>query len=245
MNQKKQLKVYTICQESNYLIIENIPKTGVIKELIQLFALYGPILEYKEIEEKEKKKEEKFSISILIKFLNIDEARIAKKKLNERYFFGNHLNIKYAPNEESLIETKAKLEKRIEEVRTRLPSNKLIKDNSLINKNEIDNQLNKSKNKLNLNPIQNPINFEIDNQNINVKLNKNQNDVENFKQKENLLKIKFQDQIEKLNQQKTQMDQINTKHEIKIIEDEDSEYKREDFIEKKRRNRRKKRINFI
>lgn len=38
-------KVYTVNQESRYLIVKNIPALGATKELLQLFAIHGPILE--------------------------------------------------------------------------------------------------------------------------------------------------------------------------------------------------------
>ena len=39
------LQVYTVNQESRYLLIFNVPALGVIKDLLELFAIYGEIEE--------------------------------------------------------------------------------------------------------------------------------------------------------------------------------------------------------
>jgi hypothetical protein len=40
------VRVYTLNQESKYLLVKNVPSLGATKELLKLFALYGPIEEY-------------------------------------------------------------------------------------------------------------------------------------------------------------------------------------------------------
>lgn len=49
-----------------------------------------------------------------IKFVNIDDARVAKKKMDNRSFFGKNLHVCYAPEYESLQDTREKLRKRME-----------------------------------------------------------------------------------------------------------------------------------
>lgn len=39
------LQVYTINQESRYLLVQGVPEVGAAEELVQLFALYGTIEE--------------------------------------------------------------------------------------------------------------------------------------------------------------------------------------------------------
>lgn len=39
------LQVYTINQESRFLLVFNVPALGVVKDLLELFALYGEIEE--------------------------------------------------------------------------------------------------------------------------------------------------------------------------------------------------------
>lgn len=45
MSMRTHMKVYTINQESRYLLILNIPALGVVKDLLELFSLYGTIEE--------------------------------------------------------------------------------------------------------------------------------------------------------------------------------------------------------
>ena len=47
-----------------------------------------------------------------VKFVDIDAARVAKRKLDNRSFFGKNLHISYAPEFESVDETRKKLQQR-------------------------------------------------------------------------------------------------------------------------------------
>ncbi|XP_019263301.1 PREDICTED: RNA-binding protein 48 isoform X2 [Nicotiana attenuata] len=82
--------VYTICDESKYLIVRNVPALGCGDQLSKLFSTYGEIEEF------------------------------SKRKLDESVFLGNRLQVSYAPQFESLHETKEKLEARRKEVLARL-----------------------------------------------------------------------------------------------------------------------------
>ncbi|XP_013908385.1 PREDICTED: RNA-binding protein 48 isoform X2 [Thamnophis sirtalis] len=103
------MKVYTVNLESRYLLIQGVPALGVMKELIELFALYGTIEEYNPLDGYPA---EEFTEVYLIKFLKISSARAAKRKLDERNFFGSLLHICYAPEFESVQETRDKLRDR-------------------------------------------------------------------------------------------------------------------------------------
>ncbi|XP_052186410.1 uncharacterized protein LOC127797494 isoform X2 [Diospyros lotus] len=86
------VRVYTVCDESKYLIVKNVPALGCGDELSKLFGSYGDIEEF------------------------------AKRKLDEYVFFGNRLKVSYATHYESLSDTKEKLEGRRKEVLARLNS---------------------------------------------------------------------------------------------------------------------------
>ncbi|XP_034258258.1 RNA-binding protein 48 isoform X1 [Pantherophis guttatus] len=105
----RAVKVYTVNLESRYLLIQGVPALGVMKELIELFALYGTIEEYNPLDGYPA---EEFTEVYLIKFLKIPSARAAKRKLDERSFFGSLLHICYAPEFESVQETRDKLRDR-------------------------------------------------------------------------------------------------------------------------------------
>ncbi|KAI6074539.1 RNA-binding protein 48 [Aix galericulata] len=105
----RAVKVYTINLESRYLLIQGVPALGVMKELVEQFALYGAIEEYHALDEYPA---EQFTEVYLIKFQKVQCARVAKKKMDERSFFGSLLHVCYAPEFETVQETREKLQDR-------------------------------------------------------------------------------------------------------------------------------------
>ncbi|KAJ7298162.1 hypothetical protein O6H91_Y013600 [Diphasiastrum complanatum] len=115
------LRVYTVCDESRYLIVRNVPALGCVDELVQLFASYGPVEEYRLLDEEDA---EEFTDVYWIKFVNISNARFAKRKLDEYKFLGNLLQVTYAPHYESFSDTRDKLEERRKTVLNRISASK-------------------------------------------------------------------------------------------------------------------------
>lgn len=111
------VRVYTVCDESKYLIVRNVPALGCGDQLSQLFSTYGQIEECKPMDAEDC---EPFTDVFWIRFFRVDNARFAKRKLDESVFLGNRLQVSYAPQFESLHETKEKLEARRKEVLARL-----------------------------------------------------------------------------------------------------------------------------
>ncbi|PKI44346.1 RNA-binding protein 48 [Punica granatum] len=111
------VRVYTVCDESRYLIVRNVPALGCGDELLKLFATYGDIEECKPMDAEDC---EPYTDVYWIKFRLVCNARFAKRKLDEFVFLGNRLQVSYAPQFESLAETKEKLESRRREVIARL-----------------------------------------------------------------------------------------------------------------------------
>nr|XP_027775697.1 RNA-binding protein 48 [Marmota flaviventris] len=105
----RAVKVYTINLESRYLLIQGVPAVGAMKELVERLALYGAIEEYNALDEYPA---EDFTEVYLIKFMNLQSARIAKRKMDEQSFFGGLLHVCYAPEFETVEETRKKLEER-------------------------------------------------------------------------------------------------------------------------------------
>ncbi|NWJ00150.1 RBM48 protein, partial [Crypturellus undulatus] len=102
-------QVYTINLESRYLLVQGVPALGVMRELVEQFALYGAIEEYHALDEYPA---EPFTEVYLIKFQKVQCARVAKKKMDERSFFGSLLHVCYAPEFETVQETREKLQDR-------------------------------------------------------------------------------------------------------------------------------------
>ncbi|KAI3900447.1 hypothetical protein MKW92_027407 [Papaver armeniacum] len=101
------VKVYTVCDESRYLIVRNVPSLGCEDELGKVFQSYGEIEECKPMDEEDC---EPYTDVYWIKFVRVDNARFAKRKLDESVFLGNCLQVSYAPQFESVSDTKEKLE---------------------------------------------------------------------------------------------------------------------------------------
>ncbi|XP_066210479.1 RNA-binding protein 48 isoform X1 [Saccopteryx leptura] len=105
----RAVRVYTINLESRYLLIQGVPAVGAMKELVERFALYGAIEQYNALDEYPA---EDFTEVYLIKFVNLQNARTAKKKMDEQSFFGGLLHVCYAPEFETVEETRKKLQER-------------------------------------------------------------------------------------------------------------------------------------
>ncbi|KAL8218921.1 hypothetical protein R6Q57_022294 [Mikania cordata] len=110
------VRVYTVCDESKYLIVRNVPALGCGDELRKLFGGYGEIDEFLPLDDEDC---EPFTDVYWIKFHQINNARFAKRKLDESVFIGNRLQVSYAPQYESISDTKEKLDIRRKDVLTR------------------------------------------------------------------------------------------------------------------------------
>ncbi|XP_030644386.1 RNA-binding protein 48 [Chanos chanos] len=105
----RAVKVYTINLESRFLLVQGVPAIGVMTELIQLFALYGVIEEYRVLDEYPA---EQFTEVYLIKFQKLTSARAAKRNTDEKSFYGGLLHVCYAPEYETVEDTRQKLQDR-------------------------------------------------------------------------------------------------------------------------------------
>ncbi|CAG8591481.1 9827_t:CDS:2 [Scutellospora calospora] len=103
------VKIYTVNHESRYLVVENVPALGLSKELLELFSLYGTIEEYRYLDDYPC---EKFTDVYWIKFQSLNEARVAKKKVDDHSFFSSYLRVRYGPEYESIEDTRQKLQDR-------------------------------------------------------------------------------------------------------------------------------------
>ncbi|KAK1269687.1 hypothetical protein QJS04_geneDACA005040 [Acorus gramineus] len=115
------VRVYTVCDESKYLIVRNVPALGCGDDLMSLFSTYGDVDECKPMDAEDC---EPFTDVYWIKFAQFGNARFAKRKLDEFAFLGNRLQVSYAPQYESLSDTKEKLEGRRKEVLSRIGKSK-------------------------------------------------------------------------------------------------------------------------
>lgn len=100
------VKVFTINQESRYLLISNVNAVGANEDLKDACLEYGDVSDFHAVDGYET---EEFTEAYIVKFARIQSARIAKKRLDERSFFGAVLHVCYAPEFETHDETRHKI----------------------------------------------------------------------------------------------------------------------------------------
>jgi hypothetical protein len=116
----KAVCVYTIAQESRYLIVENVPNLGVSNELLERFGQFGHIEEHRILDEHASSSE--YTDVYWIKYDTIKSSRIVKRKLDDKPFFTNLLRVSYAPEYETFDDTRMKFQDRLESIHFKLSS---------------------------------------------------------------------------------------------------------------------------
>ncbi|XP_014231792.1 RNA-binding protein 48 [Trichogramma pretiosum] len=111
------VKVYTVNDESQHLIVNGVPKINLLEELAVKFAVYGTI---KKIIVLPDYPCEDFSEAYHVHYSTIQSARHAKRLMDGFNFFGGALHVFYAPEYESITETKQKLLQRQRDITKRL-----------------------------------------------------------------------------------------------------------------------------
>lgn len=153
------VKVFTIADESKYLLIHRIPAIqGVNDELRKVCSKFGAIERF---EIANNYPSEEFFQVVLIKFYLLKNALYAKKKLDDNNFYGSSLHVCYAPELESLEETAEKLSERKKFVHFRLKNtcgdkhntnnpyrNNFLQPNSLIKKSKTSSSVSKPENSI-------------------------------------------------------------------------------------------------
>lgn len=111
------LQVYTINSESNHLLVFGVPALNLRQEAKALFHKFGKLKLFTITKEH---KAEQFTETYHAVFDRIQSARMAKKMLDTKNFYGGSLHVTYAPELESLDETRIKLAQRKYDVLARL-----------------------------------------------------------------------------------------------------------------------------
>ncbi|XP_057380460.1 RNA-binding protein 48-like [Daphnia carinata] len=107
------IKVYSVMDESKYLLIHRVPAIAVTAELETLCQGYGSI-EY--LRNVPGYPTDKFCEVYQVKFHTIQSARFAKRKMDDKSFYGGILHVCYAPELETLDDTRCKLLYRRQEI---------------------------------------------------------------------------------------------------------------------------------
>ncbi|CAG9577700.1 unnamed protein product [Danaus chrysippus] len=110
------VKVYSITKESNHLLIFGVPSLNLRQEIKSLFIKFGKLLKFNITEHNA----EPFTETYHAQYERIQSARIAKRMLDTKNFYGGVLHVCYAPELENVVETKQKLIQRQRDVIFRL-----------------------------------------------------------------------------------------------------------------------------
>lgn len=103
------VKVYTVNDESKYMIINGVPAIKIESELERLCLKYGDVECLQLLRDYPR---EEYTEVYLLKYHTIRSARFAKIHLDRKSFFGGVLHVCYAPELETVGETREKLEDR-------------------------------------------------------------------------------------------------------------------------------------
>lgn len=113
------VKVYTINDESAHLLVFNVPSLNLRQELKCLLSKFGKISQLNLLKNY---RTEQFTEVHHVLYERIQSARFAKKMVDTKEFYGEILHVCYAPEFESLDETRCKLLQRQFDVLRRLDS---------------------------------------------------------------------------------------------------------------------------
>ena len=103
------VRVYTVNDESKYLIVSGVPAIKIGKEMEILCQRYGD-LEYTHL--LPDYPHEDYVEVYLVKYRWLKNARFAKRQLDGKSFYGQVLHVCYAPELETVEETREKLQER-------------------------------------------------------------------------------------------------------------------------------------
>ncbi|KAH9520315.1 RNA-binding protein 48 [Bulinus truncatus] len=106
----KAVKVYTVNNESCYLLIQGVPSVGALNELQKLCESFGQVDQFNALDDYPCC--DQYTEVYLINYKKIQSARFAKRKLDDYSFFGGVLHVCYAPEYETVNETREKLQDR-------------------------------------------------------------------------------------------------------------------------------------
>ncbi|KAK2727818.1 hypothetical protein QYM36_008341 [Artemia franciscana] len=130
--------VYTIASESTNLLIINCPIVVSREDMKRLCRRFGNVTDLHELKNYPS---EKFTKCFRVVYVNVWHSRTAKRKLDDLNFMGGILHVCYAPELESVEETRLKIKTRMEFLKNYRPIQSLGESSSLNEKNSEDGDL--------------------------------------------------------------------------------------------------------
>ncbi|KAG6611242.1 RNA-binding protein 48 [Phytophthora cinnamomi] len=120
----RSVRVFTVANESRYVVVRNVPALGVIADLLKRLSLYGKVCEYRLLDHEDDRQaallyehaaadeDNDFTDTVWVQYETVNNARHAKARGVQKPFYGSRLQISYAPQFESREDTDDKLAKR-------------------------------------------------------------------------------------------------------------------------------------
>ncbi|KAM3186541.1 hypothetical protein ACTXT7_004112 [Hymenolepis weldensis] len=103
---KKAVKVFTIADESMYVLIFGVPSIDLLELLTERLQQISPVQSIRKVDYPDP---EAFTDTYLVKFGTVNSARNVKRRLDDTSFYGGILHIVYAPEYESVSECRIKM----------------------------------------------------------------------------------------------------------------------------------------
>jgi hypothetical protein len=113
----RAVTVYTIAQESRHLLVTNIPalsgdQESIIQDLVTKCGQYGTVETWRLLDDN-KHDTGSFTLPpLLVTLATIDEARWMKRRMDDKVFYANLLQVAYAPDYDSVADLRAKVANR-------------------------------------------------------------------------------------------------------------------------------------
>ncbi|GMF64969.1 unnamed protein product [Phytophthora lilii] len=119
----RSVRVFTVANESRYVVVRNVPALGVIEDLLKRLSLYGKVCEYRLLDHADDRQaalqfesgagdDDEFTDTVWVQYETVNNARHAKARGVQKPFYGSRLQISYAPQYESREDTAGKLAQR-------------------------------------------------------------------------------------------------------------------------------------
>ncbi|KAM3581157.1 RNA-binding protein 48 [Umbelopsis sp. WA50703] len=102
--------VYTILEESCYLVFEQVPAYHLEHELVRQCRSIGQVIDHERLSDHPMVSQ--LVDVFLIKLDSVAAARKIKRKLDDTIFYGGQIRVQYAPERETLEDTRSKLNER-------------------------------------------------------------------------------------------------------------------------------------
>lgn len=103
---KRAVKVFTIADESMYLLIFGVPSIDLLNPLKERIQQIESMHQFHKVTHPES---EAFTETYIAKFGSVNSARNVKRRLDDSPFYGGFLHIVYAPEFESVAECRVKM----------------------------------------------------------------------------------------------------------------------------------------